>query len=62
MTIAGLARVVGVALLAAGFALVEIASSAHAQERKNCPDGFFWERMSGQCCVQCVRGEKESLV
>jgi len=21
-------------------------------DRQNCPDGFFWERMSGQCCVQ----------
>lgn len=23
-----------------------------APERKNCPTGFLWERLSGQCCVQ----------
>lgn len=28
-------------------------NAAWAQvERKNCPAGFHWERMSGQCCVQ----------
>jgi cell division septum initiation protein DivIVA len=25
---------------------------AEEQDNKNCPSGFFWERMSGQCCVQ----------
>jgi len=35
--------------------LVVSATSARAQERKNCPDGFHWERMSGQCCVQTTR-------
>jgi len=41
-----------VALLVGGFALFAMAASARAQERENCPDGFFWVRMSGQCCVQ----------
>jgi hypothetical protein len=26
--------------------------SAQEPESKNCPAGFHWERMSGQCCVQ----------
>jgi len=25
---------------------------AEGQDNKNCPSGFRWERMSGQCCVQ----------
>lgn len=42
---------------AASFAVAVIAfalvsSPTLAQERANCPNGFFWERMSGQCCVQ----------
>jgi len=28
------------------------AGDALAQELDNCPEGFHWERMSGQCCVQ----------
>lgn len=52
MTIGGLGRVIGIALLAGGLALVAVVTPADAQEQGNCPNGFFWERMSGQCCVQ----------
>jgi hypothetical protein len=39
--------------IAAGLLAVLIpAGSAHAQAQNYCPDGFNWERMSGQCCVQ----------
>jgi len=51
-TLIRLCRTLGIVLLAVGLMLVVSATSARAQERKNCPDGFHWERMSGQCCVQ----------
>ncbi len=52
-TLIRLCQALGIALLAVGSALAVFASSALAQqEKENCPDGFFWERMSGQCCVQ----------
>jgi hypothetical protein len=52
-TLIRLCRALGIALLAVGSALAVFASSALAQqEKENCPDSFFWERMSGQCCVQ----------
>ena len=40
-------------LLSTGLILI-VPSIAFAQEpeRKNCPNDFHWERMSGQCCVQ----------
>lgn len=48
--IAAIVAAVSFAVLAIALALVS--SPALAQERANCPNGFFWERMSGQCCVQ----------
>jgi hypothetical protein len=51
-TLIRLCRTLGIVLLAVGLMLVVSATSARAQERENCPDGFVWERMSGQCCVQ----------
>jgi len=51
-TLIRLCRTLGIVLLAVGLMLVVSATSARAQERKNCPAGFVWERMSGQCCVQ----------
>ena len=51
-TLIRICRTLGIVLLAVGLMLVVSATSARAQERENCPDGFFWERMSGQCCVQ----------
>ena len=51
-TLIRLCRTLGIVLLAVGLMLVVSATSARAQERENCPDGFVWERKSGQCCVQ----------
>ena len=51
-TLIRLCRTLGIVLLAVGLMLVVSATSARAQERKNCPNDFHWERMSGQCCVQ----------
>lgn len=51
MTRRSLVLAAGVAWLVVGFALLP-APPVHAQEQGNCPDGFTWERMSGQCCVQ----------
>ena len=51
-TLIRLCRTLGIVLLAVGLMLVVSATSARAQERKNCPTDFHWERMSGQCCVQ----------
>jgi peptidoglycan hydrolase CwlO-like protein len=51
-TLIRICRTIGIVLLAVGLMLVVSATSARAQERKNCPNGFVWERMSGQCCVQ----------
>ena len=52
MAVVSFVRAIIVALLVGVFALFAAAASVYAQERKNCPEGFVWERMSGQCCVQ----------
>jgi hypothetical protein len=47
------AFVVGVSFTLASFFHFAAEGPAWAQvERKNCPAGYHWERMSGQCCVQ----------
>jgi hypothetical protein len=43
---------VGIPLTFALLWVIDVKLVAAQVERKNCPAGFHWERMSGQCCVQ----------